>query len=244
MRTRPWRFKWRQCEPEVILCAVRWYLRSSLSYRDVQELLAERGIMVDHSTIWRWVQRSAPEMAVRQQQHLKSTNKSWRVDETYLKVKGPWTYLYRAVDSTGATVDFFLAPHRDTEAALSLFRRALRHGAPAPRVINTDLAPTYPAAIAGLQRSGNLPRRCRHRPVQYLNNIVEQDHRFVKKRIVPKQGFRAFGSARRALDGAEAVHRRRKGQVRWRPSRDIARHDLDNDRLFGLVRCPHLNLPG
>ena len=105
--------------------------------------------------------------------HLKPTNKSWRVDETYVRVKGEWCYLYRAVDSEGATVEFFLSAFRDRESAQSLFRRAIRHGAPPPRVINTDLAPTYPTATAGLQRSGDLPRRCWHRPVQYLNNIVE-----------------------------------------------------------------------
>jgi len=142
----------------------------------------------------------------------------------------------RAVDSEGATVEFFLSAFRDKESAQSLFRRALRHGAPPPRVINTDLAPTYPAAIGGLQRSGDLPRRCRHRPVQYLDNIVEQDHGFVKKRIVAKQGFRALASARRTVDGYEAIHQMRKGQVRWLPARDIVRHNLFIHRLFGLVR--------
>ena len=102
----------------------------SLSYREVQELLAERGINVDHSTIWRWVQRYAPELALRQRAHLKPTNKSWRVDETYVRVKGEWCYLYRAVDSEGATVEFFLSAFRDKESAQSLFRRAIRHGAP------------------------------------------------------------------------------------------------------------------
>ena len=135
----------------------------------VQELLAERGINVDHSTIWRWVQRYAPELAQRQRAHLKPTNKSWRVDETYVRVKSKWCYLYRAVDSEGATVEFFLSGFRDKESAQSLFRRTIRHGATPPRVINTDLAPTYPTAIASLKRSGDLPRRCRHRPVQYLN---------------------------------------------------------------------------
>ena len=137
-----------------------------LSYREVQELLAERGINVNYSTIWRWVQRYAPELAPRHRAHLKPTNKSWRVDETYVRVKGEWCYLYRAVDSGGATVEFFLSAFRDKDAAQSLFRRAIRHGAPPPRVINTDLAPTYPTAIAGLQRSGDLSRRCGgYRPV-------------------------------------------------------------------------------
>ena len=100
-------FKWRQFEPEVILLAVGWYLRFSLSYRDVEELLAERGLHADHVTVWRWVQRYAPEMERRLRSRLKPTNNSWRVDETYIRVKGKWVYLYRAVDSTGATIDFF-----------------------------------------------------------------------------------------------------------------------------------------
>src|SRR2546423_6412529 len=109
-------FKWRQFEPEVILLAVGWYLRFSLSYRDVEELLAERGISVDHVTLWRWVQRYAPELARRLRKCLKSTNDSWRVDETYVRVKGQWRYLYRAVDSSGATLDFLLTATKDAEA--------------------------------------------------------------------------------------------------------------------------------
>src|SRR5437588_3722549 len=113
----PGLFKWRQFEPEVILLAVGWYLRFSLSYRDVEELLAERGIAADHVTLWRWVQKYAPELEKRLRKRLKSTNDSWRVDETYIRVKGKWRYLYRAVDSTGATLDFLLSAKQDAEAA-------------------------------------------------------------------------------------------------------------------------------
>ncbi len=105
---RPAIFKWRHTEPELILCAVRWHLRYSLSFRDVEELLSERGLEVDHTTIWRWVQRDGPELEERLRRHLKPTNRSWRVDETYVRVKGRWCYLYRALDSTGATIDFVL----------------------------------------------------------------------------------------------------------------------------------------
>ena len=100
-------FKWRHFAPEVILCAVRWYLRYSLSYREVQELLEERDLRVDHTTVWRWVQRYAPELDQRTRPHLKPTNKSWRVDETYVRIRGHWFYLYRALDSSGATIDSF-----------------------------------------------------------------------------------------------------------------------------------------
>ena len=114
--TRPAIFKWRQTAPELILCAVRWYLRYSLSLRDVEELLAERGLEADHTTIWRWVQRYGPELEQRLRRHLKPTNKSWRVDETYIRVRGRWCYLYRAIDSTGATIDFLLSALRDAAA--------------------------------------------------------------------------------------------------------------------------------
>jgi IS6 family transposase len=118
-------FKWRQFEPEMILLAVGWYLRFSLSYRDVEELLAERGLLVDHVTVWRWVQSYAPEIQRRLRPRLRPTNDSWRVDETYIRVKGKWVYLYRAVDSTGATIDFLLSARRDTVAAKRFLAKAL-----------------------------------------------------------------------------------------------------------------------
>ena len=172
--TRPAIFKWRQTAPELILCAVRWYLRYSLSLRDVEELFAERGLEADHTTIWRWVQRYGPELEQRLRRHLKPTNKSWRVDETYIRVQGRWCYLYRAIDSTGATIDFLLSALRNAAAAKHLFRMALSDPShPQPRVINTDKARLYGSAIAAVKAEGTLHRRCRHRPVQYLNNILE-----------------------------------------------------------------------
>src|SRR5947209_4716036 len=121
-------FKWRQFEPEVILLAIGWYLRFSLSYRDVEELLRERGIAVDHVTLWRWVQRYAPELEKRLRRRLRTTNDSWRVDETYVRVKGQWRYLYRAVDSSGATLDFLLSAQQDADAAKRFLAKALEIG--------------------------------------------------------------------------------------------------------------------
>src|SRR6201993_2435837 len=145
-------FKWRQFEPEVILLAVGWYLRFSLSYRDVEELLPERGLHADHVTIWRWVQSYAPEMERRLRSKLKPTNDSWRMDETYIRVKGKWRYLYRAVDSTGATLDFLLSAEQDATAAKRFLAKALgRQNHPAPRVINTDKDAAYPPAIVQLK---------------------------------------------------------------------------------------------
>ena len=234
--TRPAIFKWRQTAPEVILCAVRWYLRCSLSLRDVEELLTERGLEADHTTIWRWVQRYGPELEQRMRRHLKPTNKSWRVDETYVRVKGRWCYLYRAIDSWGATIDFLLSAWRDAEAAKRLFRKALSDPShPQPRVINTDQAPIYGSAIPDIKKEGTLRRRCRHRPVQYLNNILEQDHRAIKRRVNAKQGFREFQAARRTIQGYEAIHMIRKGQARWVAGGDLLRQIQFIDSLFGLA---------
>jgi IS6 family transposase len=195
-------FKWRQFEPEVILLAVGWYLRFSLSYRDVEELLAERGLHADHVTVWRWVQRYTPELQRRLRGHLKPTNDSWRPDETYVRVKGKWRYLYRAVDSSGATIDFLLSAKQDAVA---------NH--PAPRVINTDGHAAYPPAVAQLKAEGNLAEHCRHRLVPYLNNVLEQDHRATKRRVNASQHFRSFWGACRTIAGYEAIHMIRKGQT-------------------------------
>jgi transposase, IS6 family len=209
-------FKWRQFEPEVILLAVGWYLRFSLSYRDVEELLAERGLHADHVTIWRWVQSYAPEMERRLRSKLKPTNDSWRMDETYIRVKGKWRYLYRAVDSTGATLDFLLSAEQDATAAKRFLAKALgRQNHPAPRVINTDGHAAYPPAIAQLKSEGTLDSGCRHRPVPYLNNVLEQDHRAIKRRINASQHFRSFWGAWRTIAGYEAIHMIRKGQACW-----------------------------
>jgi transposase, IS6 family len=234
--TRPTIFKWRQTAPELILCAVRWYLRYSLSLRDVEDLLIERGLEADHTTIWCWVQRYGPELEQRVRRHLKPTNKSWRVDETYVRVQGRWCYLYRAIDSSGATIEFLLSALRDADAAKRLFRKALGDPShPQPRVINTDQAPIYGSAIPGIKKEGTLRRCCRHRPVQYLNNILEQDHRAIKRRVNAKQGFREFQAARRIIQGYEAMHMIRKGQVRWLSGSDVRRQIRFIEEIFELA---------
>jgi transposase-like protein len=184
-------FKWRQFEPEVIPLAVGWYLRFPLSYRDVEELLAERGLHADHVTVWRWVQRYAPELQRCLRRHLKPTNDSRRMDETYVRVKGKWRYLYRVVDSTGATLDFLLSRTQPRLSAFSQKRWAERT-IPRPRVINTDGYAAYPPAVAQLKGEGDLTEDCRHRPVPYLNNVLEQDHRAIKRRVNASQHFRSF----------------------------------------------------
>jgi IS6 family transposase len=189
-------FKWRQFAPEVILMAVGWYLRFSLSYRDVEELLTDRGLSVDHVTVWRWVQRYAPESDRRLRKRLKPTNDSWRVDETYVRVKGKWVYLYRAVNSTGATIDFLLSAKRDATAAERFLTKAMcGENHLATRVINTDKHAAYPPAIVELKADGVLEEKCTHRSVQYLNNVLEQDHPATKRRVRASQHFRSFWGA-------------------------------------------------
>ena len=156
--------------------------------------MRERGLSVDHVTVWRWVQHFAPEIDRRLRPHLKPTNKSWRVDETYIRVKGKWTYLYRAVDSAGASIDFLLSARRDAAAAKQFFQKALRSpNHPRPRVINVDKNPSYPPVAEELKSEGTLRRRCQLRPVQYLNNIVEQDHRAIERSSGECERAKAFG---------------------------------------------------
>jgi len=178
--------------------------------------MTERGLAVDHSTIGRWVLRYAPELNKRVRREIRPPNRSWRVDETYVRVAGVWTYLYRAVDSTGETIDFMLSPKRDVNAAKHFLQMALwRAGQIRPRVINVDGHASYPPAIAELKMSGGLGRRCRCRPCPYLNNVLEQDHRFAKKRIAASLWFRSVDGALRTIAGYEAMNMIRKGQVRF-----------------------------
>jgi transposase, IS6 family len=229
-------FKGRHYPGEVILSAVRWYLRYPLAYLHVSELLAERGLFVDASCVWRWVQAYAPEINRRCRRYLKPTNKSYRVDETYIKVKGQDRYLYRAVDSTGQTIDFLLTAKRDADSAKRFFRKVFRaEGNRMARVINVDKNPAYPAAVRALKAEGTLPRRVRLRQCRYLNNVVEQDHRLVKKRVWLAKGYGSFQSAWRTLQGVEAINMIRKGRVRWLSKRDALGQAFFIAALFGIA---------
>ena len=167
-------------------------LGQGVSFRARSLALSERGLSIDASCIWRWVQAYAPELDKRCRPHLKTTNKSYRVDETYIKVKGQDRYLYRAVDSTGQTIDFLLTAKRDAAGAKRFFRKALQAaGNPVPRVVNVDRNPAYPVAMEALKAARLLPPRVRLRQCKYLNNIVEQDHRTVKKRLRLAKGYKS-----------------------------------------------------
>ena len=208
-------FKGAQFPRSVILYAVFFYVRYAVSYRDLEEIMEERGVSVDHATLNRWVVKFAPLIAARAQSRKRPTAKSWRMDETYIKVKGKWTYLYRAVDRDGQTLDFMLSKRRDLAAARRFFRRAIAANGVPDRVVIDKSG----ANLAGLQAvnvilkftgSGRIVEILQ---VKYLNNILEQDHRFIKRITRPMMGFKAFHSAAATLAGIETAHMIRKGQI-------------------------------
>ena len=189
---------------EVISVAVRWYLRYGLSYRDVEELLAERGVTVDHVTVYRWVQRFTPEFieAARPCRH--APGDRWFVDETYVKVAGHLTYLYRAVDQYGQVIDVLLSVRRDLAAARRFFSRALRAGT-VPAEVATDRAPVYPRVLDELIPSAL------HTVEQYANNPIEADHGRLKARLRPMRGLKRHRSARILAAGHAFVQNLRRG---------------------------------
>ncbi|USK36774.1 IS6 family transposase (plasmid) [Bacillus sp. F19] len=198
----------------MILLSVRWYLRYNLSFRDSVEMMEERGLSMAHTTIMRWVHQYGPELDERVRRCLKPTNDSWRVDETYLEVKGQWIYLYRAVDSEGNTIDFYLSKARNKQAAKRFFKKALAFShVSKPRVITVDKNPAYPSAIQELKEEKQMPEGIQLRQVKYLNNIVVQDHRFIKKRIRPMLGLKSLRTAKRIIAGIEAMHMIKKRQT-------------------------------
>jgi len=208
-------FKWRHYAPDVILLCVRWYCRYQLSYRDIEEMMRERGLEVDHSTVFRWVQRYAPEINKRIRQHLKMSGTSYRVDETYIKVGKSCKYLYRAIDKEGQTIEFMLSAKRDVSAAKRFFKKMMRADhRRLPFSISVDKNAAYPDAFTSSQEDKTLPADCLLRCVKYLNNVIEQDHRFIKKKVRAAQCFKRFHTAERTLEGIEAMNMMRKGQVK------------------------------
>ncbi len=203
-------FKWKHFSEEIIIQSVYWYLKYSLSYRDVQELLSERGIEVCHTTIYRWLIEFSPLITTKIKKKVRKTNDSWRVDETYVKVNGQWTYLYRAIDSKGNTLDFMLSKRRNKKATIKFFKKILGNESHRkPRAITTDKYSAYPISLKSIKTF----KRTEHRQIKYLNNIIEQDHRFIKKKIKPTLGFKSFNSAKITIDGIEALHMMKKGQI-------------------------------
>ncbi len=207
-------FKWKHFESEIILLCVRWYLKYSLSDRNLVEMMSERSLSISHTTIMKWVHEYSPIINKKIRKHLKKTNDSWRVDETCIKVKGEWKYLYRAVDSTGKTIDFYLSEKKDKKSAKEFFKKAMGYSHnQQPRIITVDKNPVYEVAIPELIYRGVLSCRTSVRQVKYLNNIVEQDHRFIKRKIKSMMGFENFETAQKTICGIEAMNMIRKGQV-------------------------------
>jgi putative transposase len=203
-------FKGSHFERDVILWGVRWYVAYPISYRQLEEMMEERGVEVDHSTLNRWVVKYVPSLERQFRARKRPVGASWRLDETYVKVKGDWKYLYRAVDKAGATVDFLLAAKRDRKAALRFLHKAIdQHGAPEKVTIDKSGANTAAIESYNAEHETDIEMR----QVKYLNNIVEQDHRAVKRVTRPTLGFKSFRSAAATLAGVELMHMIRKGQL-------------------------------
>ncbi len=193
----------------VILVYIRWYAAYPLSYRHLEEMMQERSVVVDHSLINRWAIRFQPLLEKAFRKHKRAVGTSWRMDETYIRVNGAWKYLYRAVDKQGQTVDFLLAAKRDAAAARRFFEKAIRHDT-VPDKVTMDKSGANQAALEQLNKERQVPIEIRQ--VKYLNNIVEQDHRAIKRITLPMLGFKSFRAARAILAGIELMHMIRKGQ--------------------------------
>ena len=194
---------------EVMLVCVRWYAAYPLSLRHIEEMMAERGVFVDHATVHRWSIKILPVLAAVFRRRKRFVGMSWRMDETYIKVGGQWKYLYRAVDRAGATIDFVLRAHRDLAAARRFFERAIElHGV--PETITIDKSGANTAAIEGLRADSGADIKLRQS--KYLNNIVEQDHRAIKRIARPMLGFKSFRCASILIAGIETMHMIKKGQ--------------------------------
>jgi len=198
--------------------------------------MKERGLDVDHSTVFRWVQRYAPEINKRVRQHLKISGTSYRVDETYIKVGKSCKYLYRAVDKEGQTIEFMLSAKRDVSAAKRFFKKLMRaeHRC-LPFSISVDKNAAYPEAFSDAQEQRIVPRDCNLRRVKYLNNVIEQDHRFIKKKVRASQCFKSFHTAERTLEGIEAINMIRKGQVKRLAGSDAQGQATFVASLFGIA---------
>jgi putative transposase len=210
-------FKGRHFTKPIILLVVRWYVAYALSYRNIEEMIKERGILVDHATINRWVIKYAALLEKEfRNKHKRSTGMSWRMDETYIKNKGKWGFLYRAVDKEGDTVDFMFSAKRDCKAALRFFKKAIGSSG-SPHTVTIDKSGANNAALEQLNELFLMNNLCflfiTIRQIKYLNNIVEQDHRHIKRIIKPMLGFKSFASAKATIAGVELHHMLRKGQM-------------------------------
>ena len=186
--------------------------RFSLSYRDLEEMMRIRGASIDHATLQRWVMRFVPLIDKAVRRHKKPVGSSWRMDETYIKLNGKWIYLYRAVDSLGNTIEFLLRSHRDLAAAKAFFHKAFKHTA-LPEKVTIDKSGSNTSALNSANAELPEDKQIEVRQIKYLNNIIEQDHRFIKKRTKPMLGFKSFNSARTTISGIENIRMIQKKQI-------------------------------
>jgi transposase, IS6 family len=205
-------FKRRRFPVEIMLLCVRWYCKYAISYRDIGEMMQERGIDVDHTTIFRWVQRYAPEIEKRVRCYQGPRSDSWRVDETYVRVGGKWKYLWRAIDKHGRLIDFMLSDRRNAKAAYRFLGKALKIVKDwPPSSITTDKLASYLKAIRRLKRDGKLASDAEHRQSKYLNNIIEADHGALKPVIRRVRGFKTMRTASATIKGFEVMRMIRRG---------------------------------
>ena len=223
------KFKGMRFPIDVILVCIRWYIAYPLSYRHLEEMMGERGVSVDHSSINRWAVRFLPLIEKVSRKHKRPVGSSWRMDETYIKVKGVWKYLYRAVDKQGKTVDFLLTAKRDTTAAKRFFDKAIGTNGD-PDKVAMDKSGANKAAIDAMNVGRAVPIVVRQ--IKYLNNIVEQDHRAIKRITRPMLNFKSFQAARSVLAGAELMHMIRKGHFAFDASADMSFAEL----FYSLAR--------
>lgn len=204
---------------DVIAQCVRWYLAYSWSLRNLEEMMAERGINVDHSTLHRWILKITPIFNKFTLRYKKPVQQFWHIDETYIKIKGTWHYLYRAIDSAGKTVDFLLTKRRYTKAAHRFFKKSISKHA-YPIWVTLDKSSANKKAIEYFNIGFTQFKPITIIQNKYLNNRIEQDHRFIKKRVRAMLGFKSFRSAQIILSGIELMHMMRKGQFDFQGSSD------------------------
>jgi transposase-like protein len=228
-------FKRRRFPVAIILLCVRWNCKYGISYRDLAEMMQERGVAVDPSTIVRWVQRYAPEIEKRVRQYQGPRSGSWRVDETYVRGGGRWKYLFRAVDKHGQLIDFMLSDRRNSRAAYRFLRKALKTVSDhPPSSITTDKLASYPKAIQRLQEEGVLSKDVKHRTSKYLNKIIEADHGALKRLIRPTRGFQRMKTAYATIKGFEVMRMIRRGHCIL-PQPGAAGEIRLVNQLFGLA---------
>lgn len=211
-------FKGHRFPSLIIICAVRMYLRYPLSYQDVADLLAERGVDVDRLSVFRWVQKFGPELAKRTERHLRRSSQNWHVDETYIRVGGKWRYLWRAIDANGQLVDFRLTARRDAKAAKAFLNKAIeRVLLHRPVSICTDKAPTYRKVIREINYEYDPHFDCiTHIDKKYRSNRIESDHAALKRLLGYRQSFRSLRSAKATLQGVEAIRTIKNGHIQTR----------------------------